>query len=32
MDFTGYLKRFETHWAELLGEVKQVEIIPIRSR
>jgi tetratricopeptide (TPR) repeat protein len=22
IDFTGYLKRFETHWAELLGEVK----------
>lgn len=22
MDFGGYLKRFETHWAELLGEVR----------
>ena len=22
MDFAGYLKRFETHWAELLGEVR----------
>ncbi|MEA2735086.1 MAG: hypothetical protein QOE14_1537 [Humisphaera sp.] len=22
IDFSGYLKRFETHWAELLGEVK----------
>ena len=22
IDFGGYLKRFETHWAELLGEVK----------
>jgi tetratricopeptide (TPR) repeat protein len=22
IDFTGYLKRFETHWAELLSEVK----------
>jgi tetratricopeptide (TPR) repeat protein len=22
IDFNGYLKRFETHWAELLGEVK----------
>ena len=23
MDFNGYLKRFETHWAELLGEIKE---------
>jgi Tfp pilus assembly protein PilF len=22
VDFSGYLKRFETHWAELLGEVR----------
>jgi len=22
MDFTGYLKRFETHWAELLSDVR----------
>lgn len=28
MDFNGYLKRFETHWAELLGDVKQTGDYP----
>jgi tetratricopeptide (TPR) repeat protein len=28
MDFGGYLKRFETHWAELLAETKQTGDYP----
>jgi Tfp pilus assembly protein PilF len=28
IDFSGYLKRFETHWAELLGEVREVGDYP----
>src|SRR5438552_7996074 len=28
MDFSVYLKRFETHWAELLGEVRQTSEYP----
>lgn len=28
IDFSGYLKRFETHWAELLGEVRSTADYP----